>query len=419
MTPVSNNQTDDKKSESTQSNESTTVQVVRGKIKIDIPPMLPSPSILTRSTPTIIGVIRIVVGSIEITVDLHDVIIEAGSMFIPFNAETSAYGTISILYYVNVNIGGQPLENAGITVINVPQEADYNINDPDNDGSEEYDLFNDVGVNPSYSASGLPIIRDLISSGSSVSVPYVNISGIIENYDINSLSIRINNRYMSLSLLDIDSDGIVDLDQFIDLLPGRNIIQVICTNTIGTVYSDRIYVDYSSAVSGDEMILFTLNWDTDYTDLDLHVFYYSESDVNSGSQPLWQCAYWNRQITDNWLEGLDRDDTDGYGPEHFTMLGLQNGYYIITVNSYRIDNTPTNAFMTIKAGDKQGTYGPYRFSNSNGESYPVSGDSWWRVCDIRIVNGMAEIIDADTSITILNPAANELRSSRSMLFKNK
>ncbi|MDA3900018.1 MAG: hypothetical protein PF637_05805 [Spirochaetes bacterium] len=43
--------------------------------------------------------------------------------------------------------------------------------------------------------------------------------------------------------------------------------------------------------------------------------------------------------------------------------------------------------------------GPYKFITDNGEDYPVNGsESWVRVCDIEVIDGIATLKQPDTTI---------------------
>jgi uncharacterized protein YfaP (DUF2135 family) len=65
-----------------------------------------------------------------------------------------------------------------------------------------------------------------------------------------------------------------------------------------------------------------LSWDTDGTDLDLHVV-----NPNGG-----HCYYGNRKLSDG--SALDIDVTTGYGPEIYASPGIQKGPYLVYVNYY-------------------------------------------------------------------------------------
>ncbi len=96
---------------------------------------------------------------------------------------------------------------------------------------------------------------------------------------------------------------------------------------------------------------------------------------------------------------LDVDDTEGYGPEHFTLDSAADGYYAVAVKSYSLDaDLVTNCYVTIETKIESRVFGPFNFTTSNESGFPVeNSDSWYRVADIRIQNGQAEILSPGTS----------------------
>lgn len=80
-----------------------------------------------------------------------------------------------------------------------------------------------------------------------------------------------------------------------------------------------------------------LSWDTDNTDLDLHV-------VTPDGQHAW---YGGRQLHNGGA--LDMDVTTGYGPEIFSSPAPESGQYLVYVNYYggRGEEILTTAQITI------------------------------------------------------------------------
>ncbi len=108
------------------------------------------------------------------------------------------------------------------------------------------------------------------------------------------------------------------------LCPGENIIQIIVENSFG-IGQDTLIL-YASVPSRDMQI--TMTWDTG-TDMDLHVIdpaneetYYSVKNSSIGGQ-------------------LDRDDTDGFGPETFTLSNAIEGKYVVKAKYYGGQAAPT------------------------------------------------------------------------------
>ncbi|MAX65982.1 MAG: hypothetical protein CME66_03510 [Halobacteriovoraceae bacterium] len=86
-----------------------------------------------------------------------------------------------------------------------------------------------------------------------------------------------------------------------------------------------------------------LSWDTDGTDLDLHV-------ISPNGE---HCYYRNRKLKDG--SALDVDVTTGYGPEIFASPGVQKGPYLIYVNYYGRRNSKIITTATVSVITNEGT----------------------------------------------------------------
>lgn len=95
-----------------------------------------------------------------------------------------------------------------------------------------------------------------------------------------------------------------------------------------------------------------LSWDTDQTDVDLHLLNASES--GTFYQSPWDCHYANP--APDWGEigeelddpRLDRDDTNGYGPENINIPEPKPAIYEILVHYYSDDQVgPTTARVRV------------------------------------------------------------------------
>lgn len=99
------------------------------------------------------------------------------------------------------------------------------------------------------------------------------------------------------------------------LSPGSNQI-IVQVEKDGIIYSDHVVL-YSEVPKKDIKIILT--WDTDGTDVDLHVLNPAGVD----------CYYGNRETEEGGV--LDVDITDGYGPEVFTQANAVVGEYKVNV----------------------------------------------------------------------------------------
>lgn len=104
----------------------------------------------------------------------------------------------------------------------------------------------------------------------------------------------------------------------IPVKPGPNKVEAIATNTSG---QGRDQVTFFASVPPTDLQIL-LTWDTDGTDLDLHVT------EPSGEE----CYYGNRQTAAGGV--LEVDDTDGYGPEAYLVPRAPLGEYRIGVAYY-------------------------------------------------------------------------------------
>lgn len=105
-------------------------------------------------------------------------------------------------------------------------------------------------------------------------------------------------------------------------------------------------------------IKIVLSWDTENTDIDLHVF-----------DPLGNHAFYNDK---EGIPGayIDVDDTDGYGPEIFSYLSPVPGAYRVAIDAYDISyngvDMPTTASLEITVGGSIIFSGSYLFTESDG-----------------------------------------------------
>ncbi|GEM_PF-836060 len=108
------------------------------------------------------------------------------------------------------------------------------------------------------------------------------------------------------------------------LSPGSNHI-IVQVEKNGTIYSDWVNL-FSDVPKKDIKIILT--WDTDGTDVDLHV-------VNPSGV---ECYYANRETKEGGK--LDVDIVDGYGPEVFTQTDAGPGEYRVFVYYYSSNDKP-------------------------------------------------------------------------------
>jgi len=166
----------------------------------------------------------------------------------------------------------------------------------------------------------------------------------------------------------------------------------------------------SGTVASANAMLITLSWDTDATDLDLHLNYYSTTAPTASTAGTWYMdwhqTYQGTGGVDVNADGtgdvdLDYDDISGYGPEHITAKVLPAGYYVVSVNSYYgpTSTATTNATVTINVGGTLFTFPAHAFNTSDGESLPGVAAAWYRVADIRVnSDGSVNVLTPDTTL---------------------
>lgn len=105
---------------------------------------------------------------------------------------------------------------------------------------------------------------------------------------------------------------------------GNNSIEVVARNTAG---QGRDSVNFFSDVPAVDLQV-VLGWDTGGTDVDLHV-----------TDPDGEECFYSHRVTA--LGGkLDVDDTDGFGPEVFTLANAKSGKYTVEVKYYSSHGHP-------------------------------------------------------------------------------
>ena len=114
--------------------------------------------------------------------------------------------------------------------------------------------------------------------------------------------------------------------------PGANLVEIIARNRAGEGSDSVTY--YAKAPKLDLQVI--LNWDTDKTDIDLHV-----TDPSG-----FETFFGNRESPAGGR--LDVDDVDGYGPEVFTLANALSGKYRVFVHYFSSNGNPqTVATVTV------------------------------------------------------------------------
>jgi len=310
-----------------------------------------------------------------------------------------------------------PIPYAGYLITSLTKDRTNRINDTDHNGSvsslEEETMpllpavrfYTDPAETSPVRVDNAPVIN-LFDSLPRHTTPNLSttISGAVSSLEWALVYARINNQYQWLETAQdlFIPDRVVfpegEEDPFvIPLKPGINEIELIAVNSQGYTFSDIITVDCTAQlVAEKENILVTLTWDT-LADLDLHTWYYLPEE----KEFVWHNSYADKEAPDtDSLVNLDADNQTGFGPEHFTLLGAANGYYIIAVNAHSLAGLPAaNAFVSIETNERLHSLGPFRITGESEDEYPVNNNlSWARITDIVITEGAAEILEPDMDL---------------------
>ena len=226
-------------------------------------------------------------------------------------------------------------------------------------------LANEGEENPAYvamqqvTATGRPVVHITApDNDATIQDRIITVTGTVSDTSVHVATLFVNDEPQTINVAAGAFANQVVLSR------GENFIRVQATNRDGKSGSDmvRVLVDIPPVD-----IRVTLTWDTEGTDLDLHVidpnqeevYYYHSTSLIGGE--------------------LDVDDTNGYGPENFTLEEGEaiDGEYTIRVKHFS-GNLPSTATIIVtlyedRPNEQTTTYGPFTFT-TYGE--------WWDVVDI-------------------------------------
>jgi len=166
-------------------------------------------------------------------------------------------------------------------------------------------------------------------------------------------------------------------------------IQITPTNIDTQIFTIKLDIPNS-------VILMTLTWDKNDTDLDTYVI-----------DPTGDYSCYYRMRTADGGE-LDRDDVDGYGPEHWTLMNTDtvryNQPYRFRVHYYSDHGRGgTNYTVTIKLYEGTSrevtySYGGYLSANAPSNSSPnATGPDWADIATLTLTQGTSASINSISS----------------------
>jgi uncharacterized protein YfaP (DUF2135 family) len=145
-------------------------------------------------------------------------------------------------------------------------------------------------------------------------------------------------------------DGIWTFKEARVLMSGTNTFQITVKNLAGDIIAQSEVFTVNADIPVMD-IWIQLTWDTDQTDVDLHVWDPHENHTYFGQ----------KIVVTGGIPGaeLDVDDVDGYGPEHFTMQSAQAGNYVVKVRYYSAHGVIENTTATVRLSIAGGAYHTY------------------------------------------------------------
>ena len=152
---------------------------------------------------------------------------------------------------------------------------------------------------------------------------------------------------------------------------GENKLQIRSTAPNGQTYASGMYLIHL----GSPDLTATLSWNTNDTDIDLHVF------SPSGQH----ASYQNKTAIPGGA--IDRDDVDGFGPEIFTLQEPPPGIYRFNVDSFDINGVATTAVLQVRLGNSEVFNESYTFTSddsNSGNGNSGSPSAFWLAAEVEV-----------------------------------
>jgi uncharacterized protein YfaP (DUF2135 family) len=157
-----------------------------------------------------------------------------------------------------------------------------------------------------------PVVKIESPRGGWTGERIIDVTGTVSDTSVKTLAVVVNG-----TPLTIKTEGGKFLTKIV-LSPGQTTIQAIAGNEYG-IGRDSVSL-YADAPAKDLKI--TLTWDTNATDVDLHV-----------TDPAGEVCFYSHKETKAG-GNLDTDVTTGYGPETFTLAQAARGKYLVEAHYY-------------------------------------------------------------------------------------
>ncbi len=211
---------------------------------------------------------------------------------------------------------------------------------------------------PGEARADVPVVRITYPAGGYSSERVLEVKGWVRG-DVDEAHLVVNGSERPLQLPAPNPDDTMPFSVTLLVAPGYNTIVVEATNDDGT---GRDTVSFFANVPSLNLSV-VLTWDTPGTDVDLHV-------IDPTGE---ECDYTHKETQAGGR--LDVDDTDGYGPEIFTLANALEGTYKIVVK-YFSDHGFAQTLATVEVILYEGTPAEkrYRFETMltrTGSTYEV------------------------------------------------
>lgn len=345
------------------------------------------------------GNVIVTIGGSHVLIPASNITLNAGNDYLVHFSENVNVDGITVITCTSALFAGTaPIEYAGYNMTAITAGEDNDIN-----GTNSSAPLTEADFS-GFTATDVPSFDAFTITEPAEDALVTTFSASVSQLECSLVYIRVNNAYRPLDVY-ASSSGDSEITGSISLVPGQNTVQLFAINSKGfTASGVKEVFCTADNVAGAENFLFTLTWDN-LSDIDLHTFYYATTPAAGTATPTWHNYYGNKNEPedDSIINNLDVDNTYGYGPEHFTLLGAPDGYYIVALNAYRMDSSveQVNAFVTVQATGSSGAYGPFTFEESDGMDNMGSMNTayaWYRIADIKVTNGVATIISPNTEI---------------------
>ena len=286
------------------------------------------------------------------------------------------------------------------------------IYDKTNKEFENYEDYDRVAMGGNGSLSLVESYENILSDAkidfNSSTMPIINIDSHQSGDTVDTHNITLSGQISSVEVLIDKIEVIIHTDKFLASVDqsGNFLIPI----TLSSGVNHLKFATYGKNPTGDEiqvtptnmdtedftievvvpasMILMTLTWDKDDTDLDTYVI-----------DPTGDYSAYYHMVTADGGE-LDRDDVDGFGPEHWTLMNtdiVRYGQpYRFRVHYYSDHgNGGTNYTVTIKlyegtSREVTHTYTGYLSVSNPSNSGPLdTGSDWADLAELTLTNGSA------------------------------